>query len=82
MEAGKALAGSVRISIEGMTCGHCVNHVKEELNALVGVEDITVDLDPKGISVATVALSEEVTDTQLKEAIDEAGYDITQIERL
>ncbi|MEG2018838.1 MAG: cation transporter, partial [Clostridium sp.] len=31
-----------KISIEGMSCGHCVNHVKEALSELPGVTSVDV----------------------------------------
>ena len=31
--------------VTGMTCGHCVHAVTEEVSALQGVENVAVDLD-------------------------------------
>lgn len=61
-----------KIMIEGMSCGHCSNHVKNALMELEGVKEVTVDLAEKN---AVVELSQEVTDEVLKEVIEEAGYD-------
>lgn len=60
--------------VEGMTCGHCVAAVKAELTALPGVQDVTVDLVPEGVS--TVRVTGEITPDveQVRAAIDEAGY--------
>lgn len=63
------------ISIEGMSCGHCSARVEKALNALDGVT-ATVDLDAK---TATVQLSGTVSDEALKNAIVDAGYEVTGI---
>ena len=67
-----------KIMIEGMSCGHCVNHVKEALTDLGG-KNVEVNLDKK---MATAEFGEGVTDEQIKFAIEDAGYDVVGIEKL
>ncbi|ERI89568.1 copper chaperone CopZ [Clostridiales bacterium oral taxon 876 str. F0540] len=68
-----------KILVEGMSCGHCVNHVKEALSELNGVTSVDVNLASKtAILEATV----EVSDADIKAAIDDAGYDVAGIETL
>ena len=58
------------LTIEGMSCGHCVMHVKKELSKLNGltIEDVE-------IGKARVQYDEtKVTPDQLTKAIEEAGY--------
>lgn len=31
--------------VSGMTCGHCVNHVTEEVKAIPGVTDVQLTVD-------------------------------------
>ena len=59
--------------VEGMTCGHCVSAVIEELSALDGVSTVSVDLSPGGASTVTVAGPKPLTDGQVAAALDEAG---------
>lgn len=66
-----------KILVEGMSCGHCVNHVKEALVELKGVTNADVDLTSK---TAVIETSEEVTDEAIKFAIDDAGYEVVGIE--
>ncbi len=66
-----------RIYIEGMSCDHCVKHVTNALIEVDGVKDVKVDLKGK---IAAVELSGTVDDSKLKEAVEEAGYDVTKIE--
>lgn len=59
-------------NVEGMSCAHCEAAVTEELSALKGLSGITVSAD-KGTAVFDNDGS--VSDEQIVEAIDEAGYD-------
>jgi len=63
------------ITIEGMTCMHCVGAVKNALSEIEGVISVTVDLPGK---TATVEV-EDVSDAILKDTIEEAGYDVIEI---
>ena len=65
-----------KMSIEGMACMNCVKHVTAALNAVSGVEDVKVDL---GSKTASVEITAAVTDEMLKSAVEEAGYEVTEI---
>ena len=65
-----------QINIEGMSCGHCSKHVENALVEVKGVEKVEVSLQDKN---AIVVLNQEVDDSKLKEAVEEAGYDVTSI---
>ena len=62
--------------IEGMMCAHCKAHVEKALNALDGVS-ASVDLEAK---TAHITLSAPVSDDVLKNAVTEAGYEVTSIQ--
>lgn len=64
-----------KVLIEGMSCGHCVRHVKEALEELKGVSKVEVDLATK-----TATFEGDVTDAEIKAAIEDAGYDVVRIE--
>ncbi len=58
------------LTIEGMSCGHCVMHVKKELSKLNGVTIENVE-----IGNARVQIDEtRVTEDQLARAVESAGY--------
>jgi copper chaperone len=59
--------------VTGMTCGHCVAAVTDELTALDGVRDVSVDLQAGGTSTVTVSSDAPLTDEQVAAALDEAG---------
>lgn len=66
-----------KILVEGMSCGHCVNHVKNALEELNGVTNAAVDLDSK---TAVVEANGELSDETIKAAIEDAGYEVVSIE--
>jgi copper chaperone CopZ len=64
------------ISIDGMTCGHCVASVTEEISAIDGVSTVAVDLNAGGISTARVESTGPISEATLSEAVAEAGYTV------
>ena len=62
------------VSVAGMTCGHCVSSVSEELEGLAGVENVHVDLNSGGISTVTITSTKELSPSEIGEAVAEAGY--------
>jgi copper chaperone len=59
--------------VKGMTCGHCVAAVTEEVGAIEGVTDVKVDLTS---GVVTVASTAPLDDQTVRDAVDEAGYEV------
>ena len=57
-------------TVTGMTCGHCVNHVTEEVSAIAGVSDVQVSLDDARMVIPSEAPIALETITQ---AVSEAG---------
>ncbi|WP_203363793.1 copper chaperone CopZ [Bacillus sp. REN10] len=62
------------LQVKGMTCGHCEKAVKTALLEVEGVKDVAVDL-PTG-AVAVEFDDEKVTAAQMKEAVEDQGYDV------
>jgi len=58
-------------SVQGMTCGHCVNAVTEEISAIPGVSDVAVDL---ATGLVTVTADADPSADAVAAAVDEAGY--------
>ena len=61
------------ITVEGMTCGHCVAAVSAELVRLPGVRSVDVDLDSGDVRITSDAALDPAA---VAEAIDEAGYEL------
>ncbi|GGH83911.1 copper chaperone [Pullulanibacillus pueri] len=64
---------NVTLDVQGMTCGHCVQAVTKALNE-VGVNDVAVHLETGKVDVSFD--KEKVTVEQMKEAIEDQGYDV------
>ena len=60
-------------TVSGMTCGHCVSAVTEEVTAVPGVTDVDVDLASGRL---TVTSDSPVDDDAVRAAVDEAGYEL------
>jgi copper chaperone CopZ len=60
-------------TVTGMTCGHCVGAVTEELTALPGVTGVNVDLVAGGSSTVTITSDTPIGNDQVAAALDEAG---------
>ncbi|CAM2785246.1 heavy-metal-associated domain-containing protein [Prescottella defluvii] len=58
-------------TVTGMTCGHCVSSVKEEVGEIAGVSDVTVDLASGRLTVTSAA---PLPDSAITAAVEEAGY--------
>ena len=61
-------------TVAGMTCGHCVSAVTEEVTAVPGVTAVDVDLASGRL---TVTSDTPVDDDAVRAAVDEAGYELT-----
>ena len=71
---GKPKGEQLTLNIEGMTCGHCVNAVTEELMAIPGVREVRVDLKADANSSVHVDSDAETDIELVRAAVDEAGY--------
>lgn len=72
---------TTELYVVGMTCGHCVSSVKEELSEIPGVKNIEVILSSGGTSKVTVVSDVNLDDEALRDAIVEAGFELKEIKR-
>jgi copper chaperone len=72
------MSTTTTLPVVGMTCGHCVQSVTQELTGLDGVHDVAVELIPDGTSVVTVTSAAPLDDAEVKAALDEAGYELAR----
>lgn len=67
-----------KLLVEGMSCGHCVNHLKTALTEdIQGVEVLEVNLEEK---YALVDIQDIVTEDDLRTVIEDLGYELKGIE--
>jgi copper chaperone len=60
-------------TVVGMTCGHCVSAVTEEVSQVPGVTGVDVDLASGGLTVTSDA---PVGEDAVRTAVEEAGYEV------
>ena len=65
------MSETVTYSVPAIHCAHCAMSIREEVSEVEGVEDVAVDLDTKLVTVR----GQELDDTALRAAIEEAGYE-------
>ena len=78
IEKGEEIMENIKINIEGMMCMHCEEHVNKALSNLDGVEVLKVSHEEKYAEVKT---SKEISNEALTKAVQDAGYEVTSIER-
>ncbi|OKH78484.1 hypothetical protein EB73_38385 [Mycobacterium sp. SWH-M3] len=64
---------TVTVTVSGMTCGHCVSSVREEIGGIPGVTAVDVDLASGRVTIASEGA---VDQGAIKEAVEEAGYEL------
>lgn len=61
--------------VTGLTCGHCVRAVEQEVGAIAGVTDVHVELASGDV---TVTSTHPIAHDELVAALDEAGYPLAR----
>ena len=69
---GSTMSRTCTYTGAGMNCGHCAS-VTEELEALAGVDSVDVVLSTGAF---TVTSSEPIDEVAVKDAVEEAGYQL------
>ena len=64
------------VKIQGMSCNHCVMHVKKELSKIadISIKDVQIG------SAVVDADESPATQEKLKKAVEEAGYSVVSIQ--
>ena len=61
---------TIDYTVSGMSCGHCVSSVTEEVSAVEGVSEVVVDLESGRMTVTSAG---EMPLETIAAAVDEAG---------
>ena len=69
------MSNTYAATVQGMTCGHCVASVTEELSELPGVEKVDVVLETGSV---TITSAEPLDDATVRRAVEEAGYELVR----
>lgn len=70
----ETMSNNITLKIDGMTCGHCVSSITEELNEVPGVSNVQVTLAAGGTSTAVITTNSAIESSVLEAAVTEAGY--------
>ena len=62
----------ISYAVPGVSCEHCRVAITSEVGKVGGISSVVVDLEEKTVTVAGPALD----DTAIRNAIDDAGYDV------
>ncbi|MDI3213956.1 heavy-metal-associated domain-containing protein [Arthrobacter sp. AL12] len=73
--AAAVQAPGSQYTLEGLTCGHCVQTVEKAVSGVSGVELATVDLVPGGTS--RLSVTGTANQEALIEAVRSSGYALT-----
>ena len=70
----------VKVEVNGLVCDFCARALEKTFKKMGSVEDISVNLTTK---IITIDLKEgsKLTDTDIKKAVNDAGYAIKEIQR-
>ncbi len=67
------MSTTTTITVDGMTCGHCVSSVQTEVGKIDGVTDVSVDLTSGQVTI----VADDTPDPEdLRAAVEEAGYEV------
>lgn len=67
-----------QLSVSGMSCGHCVKALTEELKAVQGLTVESVEIG-KAVVQFDDAIAADSAQTMLKNAVEEAGYALNSL---
>lgn len=67
------MSSTQTFTVTGMTCGHCVASVTEEVQEISGVEDVAVDLPTGAVTITSAA---PLDASAVRAAVEEAGYQL------
>lgn len=68
------MSESTTYTVTGMTCGHCVQSVRDEVGRIDGVTSVKVDLPTGAVTVESVR---DLAEAEVRAAVEEAGYELT-----
>ena len=77
----KATDRTIDLSVTGMTCNKCVEHISEALENLDTVKQVSVLLRTEEPSQVTILTDYEIEDQVIRDTVKDAGYEVVAIER-
>jgi copper chaperone CopZ len=75
-----AMAETIHVGVDGLVCAFCVKGIESSFMKNEAVNTVEVDLDKKLVTLITKP-DKKLEDAVIKEAITDAGYNVTNIHR-
>jgi copper chaperone CopZ len=72
--AAVGAASTTVVGVTGMTCSHCASSVTGALSELPGVDGVTIELKPQGVSLVSIDASTALDLDAVRTAVAGAGY--------
>ncbi len=66
----------IEVKIGGMSCENCARHVREALAKLEGVQKVSINIEG---GQALVEASGALDEAEIRQAIEEEGYEVQAI---
>lgn len=63
---------TLKLNVDGMSCSHCENSIKNALNSLKGVSNVNIDLNLKTVEIVFENLEVDL----IKQTIENLGFDV------
>ena len=73
--------GSMALHVKGMGCPLCATNVRKSLERVPGVESVNIDLGAGVVKVSS-KVDQTLDDAAIRKAVADAGFKLTQVERL
>src|ERR1044071_731225 len=73
-------AGTIEMKVYGLVCGFCAQGIEKTLRKNPATADVLVSLETRLVAIATKD-GRDISDTDLRSALTNAGYDVKAIER-
>jgi copper chaperone CopZ len=75
-----AHATTIEMNVNGLVCAFCAQGIEKQLRKFPATADVVVSLEQKLVAVA-LKDGEDISDTELRRALTNAGYTVKAIER-
>jgi mercuric ion binding protein len=75
-----ATAATIEMHVNGLVCAFCAQGIEKKLRKLPATADVVVSLEHRLVAVA-LKDGQDISDTDLRKALTDAGYTVTGIER-
>ena len=62
------------LEIEGMSCTHCVNHVKNTLIELEGVDKVI------SVEIGKAVIDGDISEDDLRDVLEEEGFELVSVD--